>query len=269
LECDLMPVTVKGSGGGGVTLDAGAAASNTTLTLPNTNGTIVNTAPGASGNVLLSNGTAWSSGLPSGLLIRAPQVLTSGTSYTTPSNCTRIFAEIIGGGGSGAGSSGSVNLGGGGGAGGYVFAYLTVVGNTAYTYAIAAGGASVTGNVNGNAGGDTTLTVGTTFTANGGGAGLVGSFNGRAGEGGSGSGTGATVVKGGDGITGHASNTGALNAGSGGASFFGGGGNGGTGSSAASSARSGVAYGSGGGGAAISGNSGAGAQGVIRIWEYT
>jgi hypothetical protein len=264
-----MPVTVKGSGGGGVTLDAGAAASNTTLTLPNTNGTIVNTAPGASGNVLLSNGTAWSSGLPSGLLIRAPQVLTSGTSYTTPSNCTRIFAEIIGGGGSGAGSSGSVNLGGGGGAGGYVFAYLTVVGNTAYTYAIAAGGASVTGNVNGNAGGDTTLTVGTTFTANGGGAGLVGSFNGRAGEGGSGSGTGATVVKGGDGITGMAANTGALCAGSGGASFFGGGGNGGTGSSAASSARSGVAYGSGGGGAAISGNSGAGAQGVIRIWEYT
>jgi hypothetical protein len=56
-----MPVTVKGSGGGGVTLDAGAASTDTTLTLPNTNGTIVNTAPGTSGNVLTSNGTAWTS----------------------------------------------------------------------------------------------------------------------------------------------------------------------------------------------------------------
>jgi hypothetical protein len=36
-----MPVSIKGSGGGGVTLDAGAAVSNTTLTLPNTNGTVV------------------------------------------------------------------------------------------------------------------------------------------------------------------------------------------------------------------------------------
>lgn len=36
-----MPVTVKGSGGGGVTLDAGSAASNTTLTLPNTTGIVV------------------------------------------------------------------------------------------------------------------------------------------------------------------------------------------------------------------------------------
>jgi hypothetical protein len=228
---------------------------------------------GTSGQVLTSGGSgaapSWAAPSVSGTLIRAPQVLTSGTSYTTPSNCTRIFAEIIGGGGSGAGSAGSVSLGGGGGAGGYVSVYLTVTGSTAYTYAIGAGGASVTGAVDGNAGGSTTITVGTAFTANGGGFGLVGSFNGRAGEGGSGSGTGATVIKGGDGITGMAANTGALCAGSGGASFFGGGGNGGTGSSAPSSARSGVAYGSGGGGAAISGNSGAGAQGVIRIWEYT
>jgi len=59
-----MPVSIKGSGGGGVTLDAGAAASNTTLTLPNTNGTIINTAPGTNGNVLTSNGTAWTSAAP-------------------------------------------------------------------------------------------------------------------------------------------------------------------------------------------------------------
>jgi len=39
-----MPVSIKGSGGGSVTLDAGAAASDTTLTLPNTTGTVALTA---------------------------------------------------------------------------------------------------------------------------------------------------------------------------------------------------------------------------------
>jgi hypothetical protein len=73
-----MPVTVKGSGGGGVTLDAGAAASDTTLTLPNVSGTVLQsgtavtvaqggtglTSPGANGNVLTSNGSAWVSSAP-------------------------------------------------------------------------------------------------------------------------------------------------------------------------------------------------------------
>ena len=36
-----MPVAIKGSGGGSVTLDAGAAAADTTLTLPNTTGIAV------------------------------------------------------------------------------------------------------------------------------------------------------------------------------------------------------------------------------------
>ena len=89
-----MPVTIKGSGGGSVTLDAGTAAADTTLTLPNTSGTILQSgtavtvaqggtgaatlaannvllgngtsalqvvAPGTSGNVLTSNGTTWTS----------------------------------------------------------------------------------------------------------------------------------------------------------------------------------------------------------------
>jgi hypothetical protein len=47
-----MPVSIKGTGGGGVTLDAGAAASTTTLTLPNVNGTVALTAsPTFSGTV--------------------------------------------------------------------------------------------------------------------------------------------------------------------------------------------------------------------------
>ena len=39
-----MPVAIKGTGGGSVTLDAGAAAADTTLTLPNTTGTVALTA---------------------------------------------------------------------------------------------------------------------------------------------------------------------------------------------------------------------------------
>ena len=47
-----MPVAIKGSGGGSVTLDAGAAAADTTLTLPNTTGTVALTgSPTFSGTV--------------------------------------------------------------------------------------------------------------------------------------------------------------------------------------------------------------------------
>ena len=59
-----MPVAIKGTGGGSVTLSAAAAAADTTLTLPNTSGTVINTAPSTSGNVLTSNGTAWVSSAP-------------------------------------------------------------------------------------------------------------------------------------------------------------------------------------------------------------
>ena len=73
-----MPVTIKGTGGGSVTLDAGAAAADTTLTLPNTTGTILQsgtavtvaqggtglTSPGTAGNVLTSTGSAWASSAP-------------------------------------------------------------------------------------------------------------------------------------------------------------------------------------------------------------
>jgi len=52
----------------------------------------------------------------SGTLIRAPRVLESGTSYTTPSNCTSIYVEMVGGGGGGtAGINGLYGSGGSGG----------------------------------------------------------------------------------------------------------------------------------------------------------
>lgn len=98
-----MPVSIKGSGGGSVTLDAGAAASDTTLTLPNTNGTIINTAPGTSGNVLTSNGSAWVSSAPAAtasLTLLATLTTTSGTTQsvtglaTTYTNLMIVFDGV-------------------------------------------------------------------------------------------------------------------------------------------------------------------------------
>ena len=80
-----MPVAIKGSGGGSVTLDAGAAAADTTLTLPNTTGAVINTAPGTAGNVLTSTGSAWASTAPAAtasLTLLATLTTTSGTTQS-------------------------------------------------------------------------------------------------------------------------------------------------------------------------------------------
>jgi hypothetical protein len=105
-----MPVTIKtNSGGGSVTLDSGSSALDTTLTLPNTNGTIVNTAPGASGNVLTSNGTIWTSAAPSfgvataigqvpfstdGSTFTATQKIVAGTAVASTSGTSIDFTSI-------------------------------------------------------------------------------------------------------------------------------------------------------------------------------
>jgi len=123
-----VPVSIKGSGGGSVTLSAGAASADTTLTIPNVTGTVLQsgtavtvaqggtglatltaannalystsssamtagtlpaaaggtglTAPGTSGNVLTSNGTAWTSTAPvsTGITSGTAVASTSGTS---------------------------------------------------------------------------------------------------------------------------------------------------------------------------------------------
>jgi hypothetical protein len=82
-----MPVAIKGSGGGSVTLSAGTASADTTLTLPNTTGTIISTAPGTSGNLLVSNGTTWLSTntFSSGFLFTAYSI-TTGSFTINPAN---------------------------------------------------------------------------------------------------------------------------------------------------------------------------------------
>ncbi len=199
-----MPVSIKGSGGGGVTLDAGAAASNTTLTLPNVSGTVLQsgtavtaaqggtglTSPGSSGNVLTSDGTGWTSAAAK--VINVQSFDSSGV-WTKPSGYSansRVLIQAWGGGGSGARQSTATSCGGGGG-GGYNERWLSLsqMGATE-TVTIGAGGASrTTTNQVGDQGGDTTVGI-LVFAYGGAGASLA-NGGGGGGQLGAGSSTGA------------------------------------------------------------------------------
>jgi hypothetical protein len=213
---------------------------------------------GTSGQVLTAQGSgvapiwAAASGAATGTLLRAPQILTTGTSYTTPAGCNTIYIELVGAGAGGQSGSTGANGGGGGGAGSYAAKYFTVSPSTSYTYAIgAAGGAT---------GGNTTFAVGATTVTAGGGSRPTTTAGGVGGT----ATNGDLNVRGGHG--GPASTASQSAGGSGGASFFGSGGAGGT----ASAGVTALVYGGGGGGGGFGNNSGgSGMAGVIRVWEYT
>lgn len=244
-------------------------------------------AAGTSGQVLQTNGAgaapSWATVSSGGTLLRAPQVLTSGTSYTTPAGCTKIYVEAVGGGGGGGGAdnSGSGNQyssgGAGGGSGAYCAKYFTVSASTAYTYAIGAGGNGGTATLgNGTNGGNTTFTVGaTTITAGGGSFGKGGNYDSGNGSTGGDGGTatnGDININGTGGVGGHqftgsSGNIFVMSSGAGGNSFFGGGAPG-------TFEGQGTAGTSGGGGSGGSTQittgqaGGAGGAGLIRIWEF-
>ena len=107
-----MPVAIKGTGNGSVTLDAGAAAADTTLTLPNTSGTILQsgtavtaaqggtglTSPGTAGNVLTSTGSAWASSAPAAtasLTLLATLTTTSGTTQSATGLATTYTNLVV------------------------------------------------------------------------------------------------------------------------------------------------------------------------------
>lgn len=244
------------------------AANNAWITLGTITGSAIafeGTLPDQTGNAgefLTTDGTdaSWAPITATGQLLRAPQILTSGVSYTAPASCTSIYVEAVGGGGGGGGTSGAGG-GGGGGAGGYCAKYFTVVAAVIYTYAIGAGGAGgPTGLSAGSAGGNTTFTVGATTITAGGGAGGVNEGAGAAG------GTctnGDMNIKGGGGGSGNNEDPG----GSGGNSFFGGGAQGPLEANGVAGSSGGG--GSGGGSAYSSRTGGAGGAGLIRIWEYS
>ena len=218
---------------------------------------------GNAGEYLTTDGTVASWASIAGQLLRAPQVLTSGTTYTAPANCTSIYVEAIGGGGGGGGTY-NTGAGAGGGASGYCAKYFTVVAAVSYTYAIGAGGAGAPGGAVtvGSAGGNTTFTVGGTTITSGGGAGGLGESTG---------GTGGTCTNGDMNIAGGGGGSGSFSSpvpgGAGGNSFFGGGapgpldGNGFAGTSGGG--------GSGGSSSSTNRTGGAGGAGLIRIWEFS
>ena len=176
-------------------------------------------------------------------------VLTSGTTWTAPSNVTKIKVTCVGGGGGGGGAYNST-AGGAGGGGGTSIKVFTVTGGSSYTYAVGAGGAGGDyydsgrfppgSSTAGGGGGASTFTVGgTTITGNGGNGGSAGATGGAGASGG-------TATNGDLNMTGGA---GIGSAGIGGGSIL-------------SNHGNGLSYGGGG-----NGNGGNGANGVIVI-EY-
>lgn len=106
-------------------------------------------------------------------------ILTSGTTWTTPSDITtstRFKITMVGGGGGGGGHNTSNGKAASGGAGGALQVWVTGLSpSTGYTMSIgAAGAAGTNAPTAGGAGGNTTLTIGaTTYTCNGGAGGAA------------------------------------------------------------------------------------------------
>lgn len=123
-----------------------------------------------------------------GAAVPAGSTLITTTGIYNPSAGTKFIMAIMGGGGGAGGGGGSVVAGGGGGgAGGVSLVILKVTPGTDYTVTIGPGGAGVN-NQNGNAGGDTSITVdGVTYIAGGGSGGVkAGNGSGTPGSGGAG-----------------------------------------------------------------------------------
>jgi hypothetical protein len=197
-------------------------------------------------------------------------IVTSGTSFTTPSTITTSTVFIIelvgGGGGGGGGPTGTSSSASGAGAGGYVFERITGLSpSTTYTCAIGTGGTGGLPATGGTSGTSTTLTIGAaTFTASGGGFGTA-AQSAAGGAGGTGSATGVTpdiVISGQNG--GDSLNTAAaVPSGTGGSSPKGWG-LGGSGVLANKNGYNATGYGAGGsGGKGVAASGGNGTQGII------
>jgi hypothetical protein len=263
LDISAGDVTIT-TAGAALTSGANAAAQRTTLGLGSaallTAGTAANNAVqlNASAQLPAVDGSLLTGISASGRLLRAPQILTSGTSYTTPAGCNSVYVELVGGGGGSGGRDSSSNSGGGGG-GGYCAKFATVSPSTSYTIAIGlAGTAGASGaSGNGGAGGSTTITIGgTTYTATGG-SGSNGSSatSGNGGAGGSATNGDINNI----GIDGYDAAGSSVK---GAPSFFG---------LPTATKTTATQYGCGGGGSGgiAAGVGFAGFQGAIRVWEYS
>lgn len=213
-----------------------------------------------------------------GGLLRAPQVLTNGTTYNPPTGCNAIRVTAYGAGGGGGGCDSNTSnggAGGGGAAGAKVIKYYLNP-PQGCTYAIgAAGTAGANTGGTGGTGGDTTFTDGTTLITAKGGLGGVGMTNGTSNIKAAG-GAGVVGTNGDINGKGDAGEHGERISGTVGASGRGGAtdiGAGGVGLNAAAAGTAGT-NGGGGGGALVLNNSGAvaggaGGAGLIVIEEFS
>lgn len=218
--------------------------------------------------------------IPLGYALMSRTVILNGTTtYTVPAGTRAILVEAVGGGGGGGGvinAATNSGAGGGGGGGGYSLTFKTAPKLTAFTVAVGAGGTGASGAA-GNAGGDTTFDSASICTGKGGSGGGVDTIavihcGGSGGAGGLASGgVGDLKIDGNPGTEGLALAAAQACSGNGGDSWYGAGGTGVKNATSVGTAP--AVYGGGGSGAcAISGGAtqtgGAGANGVLVIWEF-
>ena len=126
--------------------------------------------PSTAGNVLTSNGTAWTSATATGGGQIQYAIYTATTTWTCPTGVTKALVVCVGAGSGSAVQYGGVCTNQGYGAnGGSVVAFLTVVPGTVYTVTVgtgSAGAGSISGTVTTSAGGTTSF--GSLVTATGG-----------------------------------------------------------------------------------------------------
>jgi hypothetical protein len=210
-------------------------------------------------------------------LSRVLTILNGTTTYTPTAGTRALYVECYGAGGAGGGAatgSSSLSMGGGGGAGAFSAKWVTGVIKASYTVAVGAGGTGASGTT-GNAGGDSTFDSPSIVTAKGGSGGATQSAGTSAvyllgGAGGAvASGVGDSCTPGSDGGNGARGSASVGQSGFGGCASFGGGFC--KGVIATNDGNGGQVYGGGGSGALTTGTAktgGAGANGIIRIWEF-
>lgn len=113
-------------------------------------------------------GNVKTTGVGSGRLLRAPQILTSGTTINHPTGTALVIVEGVGGGGAGGGiAAGAGSMGGQGGSGTWGRRAFAAAASSS-TYAIGAAGTGVSGAAGNNGGNSTFTNNATTMTLPGG-----------------------------------------------------------------------------------------------------
>jgi hypothetical protein len=167
-------ITLDTITGGPLALDKGGTNATTAAQARTNLGVVIGTdvlgyvTAGATGQVLTSTGTGWTSGAATGGQLKTELFTSSGT-WTNPGAVTQVTVTVVGGGGSGGRNP---STGRAGGFGGLAIASVPVSGPVTVTIGAGGAGASASPSTPGNAGG--TSSFGPLVSATGGGGGTVG-----------------------------------------------------------------------------------------------